>query len=71
MIQVPAPAWPPWMNPAWFQTILSDCKRCQLPIAEGVKRGLCKTCIVAEREAGVLAALQSLVYRHTEQVVAI
>src|SRR5512136_2207794 len=32
---------------------------------------LCKTYIVSEREAGVVAALQSLVRRHTEQVVAV
>ena len=34
-------------------------------------RDLCKTYIVSEREAGVLAALQSLVRRHTEQVPAV
>jgi len=32
---------------------------------------LCKTYIVSEREAGVVAALQSLVRRHTEQVIAV
>jgi ABC-2 type transport system ATP-binding protein len=32
---------------------------------------LCKTYIVTEREAGVVAALQSLVRRHTEQVIAV
>jgi len=34
-------------------------------------RDLCKTYVVTEREAGVLAALQSLVHRHTEQVPAV
>jgi ABC-2 type transport system ATP-binding protein len=34
-------------------------------------RDLCKTYIVTEREAGVLAALTSLVHRHTEQVKAV
>ena len=34
-------------------------------------RDLCKTYIVTEREAGVLAALQSLVRRRVEQVVAV
>jgi viologen exporter family transport system ATP-binding protein len=34
-------------------------------------RDLCKTYIVNEREAGVLAALQSLVHRHTEAVKAV
>jgi ABC-2 type transport system ATP-binding protein len=34
-------------------------------------RNLCKTYIVTEREAGVVAALQSLVRRHTEQVIAV
>ena len=34
-------------------------------------RDLCKTYIVTEREAGVLAALQSLVRRHMEKVVAV
>src|SRR5512136_644365 len=34
-------------------------------------RDLCKTFIVTEREAGVLAALQSLVHRQVEQVVAV
>ncbi len=34
-------------------------------------RDLCKTYVVSEREAGVLAALQSLVHRHTEEVNAV
>ncbi len=34
-------------------------------------RDLCKTYIVTQREAGVLAALQSLVHRHTDEIPAV
>jgi ABC-2 type transport system ATP-binding protein len=34
-------------------------------------RDLCKTYVVSEREAGVAAALQSLVHRHTEEIPAV